>query len=135
MVENSKVFINMTNYYKTLLLLKMIEVSKKFNKKKIKMKKKIMFGADLLLMEFLMDTEVINLRMAVILKAICYRIKDKDLVIISIGMGTFMKVCMLMTLKMVIILFLGYGRFVKRNGDFYEGLFKNGKYDGLGKLF
>ena len=125
----------MTNYYKTLLLLKMIEVSKKFNKKKIKMKKKIMFGADLLLMEFLMDTEVINLRMAVILKAICYRIKDKDLVIISIGMGTFMKVCMLMTLKMVIILFLGYGRFVKRNGDFYEGLFKNGKYDGLGKLF
>jgi hypothetical protein len=135
MVENSKVFINMTNYYKTLLLLKMIEVSNKFNKKKIKMKKKIMFGADLLLMEFLMDTEVINLRMAVILKAICYRIKDKDLVIISIGMGTFMKVCMLMTLKMVIILFLGYGRFVKRNGDFYEGLFKNGKYDGLGKLF
>ena len=70
MVENSKVFINMTNYYKTLLLLKMIEVSKKFNKKKMQMKKKIMFGADLLLMEFLMDTEVINSRMAVILKAI-----------------------------------------------------------------
>ena len=40
---------------------------------------------------------------------------------------------MFTTLKMVIILILGYGRFVKRNGDFYEGLFKNGKYDGLGK--
>ena len=133
MVENSKVFINMTNYYKTLLLLKMIEVSKKFNKKKMQMKKKIMFGADLLLMEFLMDTEVINSRMAVILKAIQYRIIDKALVIISIRMGTSMRVCMFTTLKMVIILFLGYGRFVKRNGDFYEGLFKNGKYDGLGK--
>ena len=133
MVENSMVFINMTNYYKTLLLLKMIEVSKKFNKKKMQMKKKIMFGADLLLMEFLMDTEVINSRMAVILKAIQYRIIDKALVIISIRMGTSMRVCMFTTLKMVIILFLGYGRFVKRNGDFYEGLFKNGKYDGLGK--
>ena len=129
MVENSKVFINMTNYYKTLLLLKMIEVSKKFNKKKMQMKKKIIFGADLLLMEFLMDTEVINSRMAVILKAIQYRIIDKALVIISIRMGTSMRVCMFTTLKMVIILFLGYGRFVKRNGDFYEGLFKNGKYD------